>query len=214
MALGLKAKSNNSVAQLGTSLCLVGLLSFAGGISAGPEPADGATQNARVGFSVSIFALFRKSGTFERVETRFKQSAGSIKVDARIATNSVVMRSKSDAALLMSASYFDAKRYATIHFISDDIPFEILHAGGTVQGNLSLRGKTQRQQFFLHASPCAKRWLENASSIQAPCVIKMEGSLQRSNFGMIARRGVVSDTVELSLDVPLVKAIAAKDIDP
>ena len=174
----------------------------------GPEnSALAVTENASVKFSVTIFSLFKKTGQFERVDANFKHSAASVLVYASIAADSVVMRSKSDAALLMSAPYFDASRYPKIRFVSDAIPYEILGSGGNISGKLSLRGKTLAQQFLVHPSPCAARL--HAQGVEAPtelCVIEIEGSLQRSDFGMTARRGIVSDKVELMLRVPIARA--------
>lgn len=168
-------------------------------------------ENASVKFSVSIFSLFRKSGEFKRVETRFQHNGATVRVNARIAAGSVVMRSKSDAALLMSAAYFDAKRFPTIRFVSDPISYAILDSGGKIQGQLSVRGKTLPQQFLVQANACAKL-LRSAQSSRGNnvCVIELQGSLQRSDFGMVARRGIVSDKVELTLRVPLSRADEAR----
>lgn len=170
-------------------------------------PASGqAVEGASVKFSVTIFSLFKKSGQFGRLQTTFLRSGTAVKVDATIATDSVVMRSKSDAALLMSGPYFDAKRYPEIRFVSDAIPYAILGSGGKIQGNLSLRGKTLKQEFLVHKSACVARSQAAPGAPPITCVIEIEGSLRRSEFGMTARRGIVSDRVDLSLRIPIEQA--------
>ena len=181
------------------------LLSCAGMLVAQDRHDSGAVAEvASVKFSVTIFSLFKKSGQFGRLQTTFQRAGSGVKVHATIAADSVVMRSKSDAALLMSAPYFDAKRYPEIRFISDAIPYAILSSGGKIQGKLSLRGITLKQEFLVHKSACVAR--SQSSALEAPptkCVIEIDGALQRSNFGMTARRGIVSDRVELSLRIPI-----------
>ena len=150
-----------------------------------------------VQFHVSIFGVFKKRGSFTQLRGALSVRAKSARVSARIQTASAIMKSPSDAALLKSPAYFDAARFPEIVFQSDSFPIATLHHGGQISGTLSVRGISKQQTFVLTTKPCEKRFVETPWR----CAFDVSGTLNRSEFGMKARRGVVSDAVELTLSI-------------
>lgn len=148
-------------------------------------------------FQVSIFGVFKKQGSFSELSGALLIQNDTAQVKARIKTASAVMKSESDAALLKSATYFDAARFPEIEFRSLNFPRALLREGGQISGVLTVRGISQKQFFNLTLKPC------KAEFAQTPwrCGFDVAGTLKRSDFGMKARRGIVSDDVELTLSI-------------
>lgn len=148
-------------------------------------------------FQVSIFGVFKKHGSFSELNGTVSIQNDSARVNARIKTASAMMKSQSDAALLKSAAYFDADRFPEIAFHSMNFPLATLRQGGKIGGTLTVRGISLQQFFNLTPKPC------KAEYVQTPwrCGFDVTGTLKRSDFGMKARRGIVSDDVELTLSI-------------
>lgn len=150
-----------------------------------------------VQFHVSIFGVFKKRGSFTQMRGALSVQANSARVSARIKTASARMKSPSDVALLKSPAYFDAARFPEIVFQSDSFPISTLRHGGQISGKLTVRGVSQQQSFVLTTKPCANAFAQTPWR----CAFEVSGTLNRSEFGMKARRGVVSDAVELTLSI-------------
>jgi polyisoprenoid-binding protein YceI len=183
--------------------CVIGLAlcaSASSGTSAHPAKVAGKSvlrqivtfgSASKVEFFVTIFGIFKKRGEFTELSGSLRIVGDSATVAARIAANSARMRSASDAALLMSQPYFDAKNHPHIEFKSQRFPATVLRSGGRISGAITLRGVTQAQGFLLQPLQCA------AAKAINRCQFRVTGVLQRSEFGMRAKRGVVSDQVAL-----------------
>ena len=150
-----------------------------------------------VQFHVLIFGMFKKRGSFTQLRGALSVHANSARVSARIKTASAIMKSPSDAVLLKSPAYFDAARFPEIAFNSDSFPIATLLHGGQISGKLTVRGISQQQTFVLTSKPCAKAFAQTPWR----CAFAVTGTLNRSDFGMKARRGVVSDAVALTLEI-------------
>ena len=117
-------------------------------------------------------------------------------VDARIAVDSIVMDSERFRRWVLASEFFDAARYPTIHFVSEPVAPDVLAHGGALDGRLTLRGITRPMHFELLPSQCV-------TVAAGACQIVARGSVQRSDFGMIGHRGVLSDQVALGLLITL-----------
>lgn len=148
-------------------------------------------------FQVRIFGLFKKLGSFTDMQGALLVQKNTIQVNARIKTANTTMQSSSDAALLKSQPYFDAAHFPEILFQSISFPVATLSNGGQISGKLTIRGITQQQNFKLTAKPCRKEFMQQPWR----CSFNVAGTLKRSEFGMKARRGIVSDEVELTLSI-------------
>ena len=160
-----------------------------------------------VQFHVSIFGMFKKRGSFAQMRGALSVQKNSARVSARIQTASATMKSPSDAALLKSPAYFDAAHFPEIVFNSNSFPIATLRNGGNISGKLTVRGITQQQSFVLTSKPCDRAF----AATPWRCAFAVTGTLNRSEFGMKARRGVVSDEVALTLEIaPLAAKIPPK----
>ncbi len=150
-----------------------------------------------VQFQVSIFGVFKKLGSFTELRGALSVAKNTAQVSAHIQTASTTMKSQSDAALLKSPAYFDASHFPEIVFQSNRFPVATLRNGGQISGKLTVRGISQQQIFQLTTKPC------NSEFAQTPwrCGFDVVGTLKRSEFGMKARRGIVSDEVALTLSI-------------
>ena len=154
-------------------------------------------RTSSVQFQVRIFGVFKKIGSFTEMQGALSVRKDTVKVGARIQTASTTMQSSSDAALLKSQAYFDAAHFPEIVFQSLSFPVATLRNGGQISGKLTLRGISRQQMFRLTTKPCSKEFAQEPWR----CGFDVVGTLKRSEFGMKARRGIVSDEVELTLNI-------------
>jgi polyisoprenoid-binding protein YceI len=132
-------------------------------------------------------------GSLRRTRTRTGADAGV--VDASIELGDLVMHKAGDRARALGPEFFDAARHPRVRFDSDPIPWSELATGGELHGTLTLRGQSRPVAFTLLPSNCPARPLA--------CRIRVHGALSRAAFGMHAWRGVLSDKVELNLEIEL-----------
>lgn len=151
---------------------------------------------SRAEFSVRVVMVRRLEGQFDYMQGSIRQpTPGRFDVSVRIATQSLAMRNPDHADWARSEEFFDAERYPWIAFEARDLPQALLQEGGELRGLLSLRGTTLPASFELLPALCPRPGLD--------CPIDVRGELQRSEFGMNARRWAVGDKVRLALSVRL-----------
>jgi polyisoprenoid-binding protein YceI len=146
-------------------------------------------------FTVKVMWLFDTGGRFAGLEgeVRIDHFRSQAVVSARIAVDSVRMDGRGNEEWVKSPEFFDAVAWPEIRFESDNFPLLRLERGGDLPGRLTVRGVTRPVTFTLLPSACT-----------APgrgCPIEARAVIQRSDFGMRSRRGVVSDRVRLSLSI-------------
>lgn len=155
-----------------------------------PEPSAGR-------FRVWVFATFPVSGRFDDVTGRvaIDRARGTARIEAAIDARTVELRSARQTRWARSEEFFDAARHPHIRFASQPLPLARLARGGMLDGSLDLRGARREVHFRIAPSSCGKA--EQATR----CTVEVEGSIQRSEFGMSARRGAVSDRVSLHFSI-------------
>lgn len=89
--------------------------------------------------------------------------------------------------------FFDVERHPFLYFLSDPYAPQLLRTGGTLEGSLTVRGRTRRERFVLAPAPCAELGRE--------CAIVVHGQLSRDDYGMPSWRMVLRDRVDLLLEV-------------
>jgi polyisoprenoid-binding protein YceI len=94
-----------------------------------------------------------------------------------------------------SDAFLAVARYPAIRFESEPFADAILHAGGALHGQLTLRGLTRPVSFQMLPSPCAR--------IGRDCDIQVQGTISRHAFGMNAHRALVKDDVDFHMRVRL-----------
>lgn len=152
---------------------------------------------SHVDFGVRLLWLHTIRGRFGQVSGAVKPHGdGHVVVDASVAVDSLVMDSQRLRRWVLSAEFFDAAQYPTLRFVSAPVPRTALDEGGTLDGQLTLRGVTRPMRFELLPARCTAD----------ACMIVARGQLKRSAFGMVDHRAVLSDRVELALSIAITRA--------
>ena len=133
------------------------------------------------------------SGTLRRIHTHI--GADLVQVDATLDVADLQMDDANNRAHALGPGFFAADRFPVIRFDSDPFPLDELASGGTLDGLLTLRGARHPVTLALQPSGCPRQPLA--------CVIRAQGTISRSLFGMRGWRGVLSDKVELDLRIVL-----------
>ena len=161
-------------------------------------PIDPLASQAR--FSVRKFWFAHVRGTFPALSGALRRidshdGPDLVRVDAALDVAGLVMDDPDDRAHALGAGFFDVAQFPSIRFDSDPFPLDELAGGGSVRGVLSLHGEQHAVVLTLQPSECPSQPLE--------CAIRVQGAISRSAFGMRAWRGVLSDKVELDLQIRL-----------
>lgn len=90
-------------------------------------------------------------------------------------------------------NFFDAARHPAIEFVSDPYPESLLHSGGDLAGQLTLRGVSRREVFVVVPATC-ERPLHG-------CDVVARGSVRREHYGMDAYSYVLRNRVHFTLNV-------------
>jgi polyisoprenoid-binding protein YceI len=154
---------------------------------------DGKRSSAR--FIVRLIWGMRTEGTIARVTGELRGDAASgwvVRVDAdghalKVSGPRWMERST------RSEQFLDVDRHPEIRFQSQRFNDQLLHTGGPVSGELTLRGLTRPVSFVLLPSACAQPGRD--------CDLQVNGTISRNEFGMTAHRSTVKDNVELHMRV-------------
>lgn len=155
-------------------------------------------HHSQAGFSVRLLWLREVEGRFARLDATLQPGpqADTLVVAARIMVDSVAMESPRLRRWVLAPEFFDAAQYPTIRFVSAPMPHLELERGGELPGWLTLRGVTRPVRFVLQPMRCD-------SARPATCQVGLNGSVQRSDFGMNGHRATLSDRVKLNLVIVL-----------
>ena len=153
------------------------------------------SAKTRVDFSVRLMFVRRVSGRFPLVEgdVTVRRDGGEADVDVRIDAREVMMSRPSWSEWARSPEFFDAARHPWIRFQARAVPLDTFQQGGALRGLLTLRGNTREVELELLPSHC-----------EVPgrhCPVRARGELERSDFGMNARRVAVGDKVRLDFEI-------------
>ena len=83
--------------------------------------------------------------------------------------------------------FFDAQRYPAVVFVSQPYTEALLHQGGPLAGQLSIRGITRNETLSVAPATCAQPGRE--------CDVVVTGTVRRSDYGMDDWQMAVSDRV-------------------
>jgi polyisoprenoid-binding protein YceI len=147
------------------------------------------------GFVVKVAWVRNLPGRFDYLEGVIirQPEQQTLSVDIRLAAQSLWMPNPDHAVWAHSEEFFDSQRHPWIRFHAQNVSEALLTKGGTLTGELSLRGRTRAVDFEVEPAACGRPGVD--------CPVRANGDLQRSEFGMQARRVVVSDKVRLQLAI-------------
>ena len=147
----------------------------------------------RIGFAARHLGLFTSQGSFERFQAILlidPANPGSASVECVVETGQVSIPFPGATDLLRSENYFDIARHPTARFDGQAQGFGG-EGGFPIAGQLAVRGITR--PFRMTA-----RLMERQSGVAR---FQAEGEMRRGEFGMVADRTLISDSIQLSVDV-------------
>jgi polyisoprenoid-binding protein YceI len=97
--------------------------------------------------------------------------------------------------LTRSDAFLAVERHPDIRFESALFSDAMLHSGGELEGQLTLRGRTRTVRLALQPSRCELG--------QGSCLFQVHGQVNRHNFGMSAYRLTLRDEVDIEFRVQL-----------
>jgi polyisoprenoid-binding protein YceI len=156
---------------------------------------DPAHSTAR--FTVHPHLQRAMTGTFDApTGTLEKLAKGRLRIDFSLKAASVAFAdSQRITGLTRSEAFFDAAHHPVVHFRSDPFAASILRDGGTLSGELNLRGTSRPVRFVFAKATCGQPGLA--------CPIHAVGRISRSAFGMTRYKLIVGDAVDIAVDMRL-----------
>ena len=180
---------------LGGATSLLPLLSI-GQASAAEQLHIGAARGS-IDFSIGESKIFRTTGSF-------KEWQGTVLVDdsdvarstvlVNVNTGSIQMMDSQQSEMLKDADFFDVAKFPRMTYVSS----KVVRTGDRtlkVEGMITLRGITR--PMMLDVSVTDRR--PDAAAGARYARFRAEGSLKRSEFGMVKYIDVVGDTVDFSI---------------
>lgn len=109
------------------------------------------------------------------------------------AADVVVSGSERYTRLARGPQLFDAARHPWIEFVSVPAPAGIAASGGTLDGELRLRGVQRRERFVLAPATCARPGHD--------CPVIASGKVSRDDYGLDGWQWALADRVRFRLHV-------------
>jgi len=149
-------------------------------------------------FTVRLLWVTTVTGHFEgiRGDLTTDPATATAVVRADLDTENIRMESARLRRWVLAPEFFDAEHHPHIHFESSPTPLTLLSQGGDVAGQLTIRGVTRPVTFRLLANRCPPEAMQG-------CVLQLQGLIDRTDFGMLGRRGALSDRVNLGMAIVL-----------
>jgi polyisoprenoid-binding protein YceI len=150
-----------------------------------------------IDFAIGDSKVFRTTGGFKTWQGQVMVDDENVPrsaVEVTIATTSIEMLDSQQTAMLKDIEFFDVSQFPTMLFRSTAIE----RSGETalkVLGNVTLRGITK--PMMLNVSVTERR--PDAPPGKRYALFRAEGSIKRSDFGMIKYLDIVGDTVDISI---------------
>ncbi len=92
-------------------------------------------------------------------------------------------------SITRSRAFLDVQDFPVIELRTGTIPDDVLHRGGQVRGELTLRGATRPTTFQLLAPSCDRPGRD--------CDLEVQGTVSRREFGMTGYRMTLRDGVDV-----------------
>jgi polyisoprenoid-binding protein YceI len=178
------------LAGAGLALCLLGALLSAAALAANIDPAA-----SSIGFKLKTRWGQTLQGRFPRYVGEIATLAdGRQQVRLRLSTRDVeIVGNPTYTRLTRGPGFFDAERYASVVFVSDAYSTALLRSGGPLAGELTIRGRQQREIFTVSPSECGQPAID--------CDVLAAGSIRRSDYGVDRWGFALSDRIRFSLRV-------------
>jgi polyisoprenoid-binding protein YceI len=169
--------------------------------------------HSRVGFAVTFMGISTVRGAFERFQGTFRIDGdlADAQIGAEIEVGSIHTGQAQRDTHLLGSDFFDARRFPTLSFVSKRLePLE--DERFTIVGELTMHGVTRPVELEATALGSGlDPWGNERLGLE------LHGELNRDAFGVSfnmpldAGKVAVSDTVELDLDLSVVRQVASRD---
>lgn len=162
-----------------------------------PAPSTFNHGQSWLGFEVRTRFGQRIAGEFPRFDGVVEHLPdGRHRVRLQVATSEAMIPERPRyTAWMRGASFFDTVRHPRMEFVSESYTSDLLRDGGTLRGELTLRGVTRPQSLEIAPSACARPGRD--------CPIQVSGSIQRSDYGMREWQVALADKVWLLASLQL-----------
>ncbi|MEP6633398.1 MAG: YceI family protein [Luteimonas sp.] len=174
----------------GHLLCLVGALLSATALATNIDPAA-----STIGFALKTRWGQTLQGRFPHYQGEIATLAdGRHQVRLRLSARDVeIVGNPNYTRFTRGPGFFDVEHYRSVSFVSDAYPAELMISGGPLAGELTIRGRQQREIFTLNPSSCDRPAVD--------CDVVAAGSIRRSDYGVDRWGFAISDRVRFSLRV-------------
>ncbi|SBV37530.1 YceI family protein [uncultured Stenotrophomonas sp.] len=172
---------------------LLALLLAVTGTASAAQPLPFDTTNSRFGFEIRTRFGQRIEGEFPHFEGWLTiLPDGRHQVRLRMYSRYVEIPGKPRyTSWIRGEDFFDAARYPLIEFESEPFEPDLVHQGGDVQGQLSIRGISRRETLHVGEPECARPGYD--------CDLVSRGTVLRGRYGMDNWQFALSDRVTFIL---------------
>ena len=159
-------------------------------------------QHSYPNFAVSHLGYSIAHGRFDKTEGRIeldraaRQGRIEVSIDAASVSTGLPQRDN----MLRSDRFFDATRFPTISFISDQLRFDGDKLA-SAEGTLTLHGVSKPVTFAVQQLRCA----EHPMLKREVCGAELNAHIKRSDFGLNGFSQAVGDDVDITVQVEAVK---------
>jgi polyisoprenoid-binding protein YceI len=161
---------------------------------AAPREYDIDQRFATISFATRVFGLLHSEGRFSRFQGHLSIDVADPRattIMVAVDDDAIDMAFPGGASMLSSEAYFDSTHHPTITFRSTAVePGSAGHYA--VRGMLTIRGVTRDETLDVVLAP-------GTDGNPAAMDFLASGIIHRSDFGMVASRAVISDTIILTI---------------
>lgn len=146
---------------------------------------------SRIDFELAALGVVHLHGGFERFRSEIQtEPAGGYRIHLVIDADSLTMAQSRYQTWARSSEFFHVSRHPEVTFLSnpvDSVPIR----SGDLDGELTLRGITRPVRFRIEPVDCPPAGDD--------CVVRVQGDIDRRQFGMRSRRITLSNQVRLEM---------------
>ncbi len=146
---------------------------------------------SRIDFELAALGVVRLHGTFQHFRSEIQpEPAGGYRIHLVIDASSLSMAQSRYQSWARSAEFFHVQQHPDITFISAPVASVPIRSGD-LDGELTLRGITRPIRFRIEPLDCPPSGDD--------CVVRVQGDIDRREFGMRSRRMTLSNQVRLDM---------------
>jgi polyisoprenoid-binding protein YceI len=180
---------------LGSAATLLPCLSI-GRASAAEQLHIGAARGS-IDFAIGDSKIFRTTGSFREWQGLVLVDDADVArstVQVNVNTDSIQMMDAQQSEMLKGADFFDVAKFPSMTYVSSKVT-RTSDSTLKVEGTITLRGITRPMELVVSVTDRRP----DAAAGARYARFRAEGSLKRSEFGMVKYIDVVGDTVDFSI---------------